>query len=261
MKTVRYKTRNGEEAHEILTPEEAETRGLSYLKDYKKLDGKGVLILTDDGFVLEVLAFGISPVNGKRWIRTCIGTFAIDCPVPYVDTEPRQSRFTFSGKARKQSHVKFAIEWEAFAEYLVRGYRPVDAYRMVYPKAKSRRYAHEKALLLMQKREVRKIVAAKLDEVFEELEIDDRWLLNRYKDLAQGAESDSVKLQAVNALAEIKGIKGQKQVTTTTNVFAGIPQSELKEIEASVEQVPPELPEGVTDDEDGEDITLEDRIY
>jgi len=263
MRTVRYKTRKGYEAHEILTPQEADDRGLHYLKDYKETEAKGDYILTDDDAVLEVLAFGQSPRNGKRWIRTCIGTFAIDSPVPYVDTEHRESRFTFSGKIRKKTHVKFTIEWEAFAEYLVRGYKPMDAYKMVYPKANSDRYASEKALLLMQRKEVKVIVAKKISDTLAELEIDDRYLLNRYKELANNADSDSVSIQALNALSEIKGIKGNKQVSLTTKVFAGIPQTELDQIQNGVNRVYPEdetkeLTDGVKDDEE---VTLEDEIY
>lgn len=266
MRTVKYKTRQGEEAHEILTPEEAEARGLSYLKDYKNATAKGNLILTDDGFVLEILKFGKSSRTGQRWIRTCIGTFCIDRKIPYVDTEPRESRFTFSGKARKMSHLKFAIEWDAFAEYLVRGYKPSIAYRMVYPNAKSNRYVNEKALLLMQKKEVRKIVDRKLEDVFAELDIDDKFIISEYKRLVEGADSDSVSLQALNALAEIRGIKGQKVSSTTTKVFMGIPQNELIAADNGVAVIPdsvqlPELPEGVKDDDDGNEITLEDKIY
>lgn len=264
MRTVRYKTRKGDETHEILSPEEAEARGVSYLKDYKNIEAKGDFILTDDDFVLEVLAIGRSPKTDMRWIRTCIGTFSIDNNVPYVDTVHRESRFTFSGKIRKKTHVKFTIEWEAFAEYLVKGYKPVDAYKMVYPRAKSDRYASEKALLLMMKKEVKVIVAKKISDTLAELEIDDRFLLNRYKELANEADSDSVSIQALNALSEIKGIKGNKQVSLTTKVFTGIPQTELDQIETGVNRVypeeePKELTDGVKDDET--EVTLEDDIY
>lgn len=262
MKVITYKTRRGVEAHEILTPEEADDRGLRYLRDYKKIESKGVLILTDDDFVLEVLALGTSPRTKMRWIRTCIGTFAIDTTTAYVDTEPRESRYTFSGKIRKESHQRFAIEWEAFAEYLVKGYRPIDAYMMVYPATTNKRYAHEKALLLMSKTEVKKIVDRKLEDVYAELDIDDKFLIQRYKDLAEAADSDSVSLQAVNALAEIRGIKGGKVTSTTQKVFLGIPKNELAEIDHNISaQVVEDAPKELSSvKEDDDEVTLEDSM-
>lgn len=277
MRTVTYKTRQGNESHDILTPKEAEKRGIRFLSDYRILDAKGQFILTDDGFVVEVLRYGQvaeGTNKGKRWIRTCTGTFSIDVKFPYVDTEPRESRFTFNGKARKHSHQKFAIEWDVFAEYLVRGYKPMEAYKMVYPNTKTDRYAHEKSLLLMSKKEVKRIVSKKLEDVFAELEIDDKFILQRYKDLAENADSDSVCIQACNALAEIRGIKGQKQVITSQKVFMGIPMDELKRIEQGVNQVfeepTQELTEGPSDEvpdvqlvsaDDDDEIVLEDGIF
>lgn len=266
MRTVTYKTRQGEESHEILTPSEAEARGISFLADYRILEAEGPFILTDDGFVVEVLRFGKvkEGVNkNRRWIRTCTGTFAIDKKYPYVDTEPRGSRFTFNGKIRKRSHQKFTIEWEAFAEYLVRGYRPLDAYKMVYPRTMTNRYAHEKSLLLMSKKEVKQIVNKKLEDVFAELEIDDKFILQRYKDLAENADSDSVCIQACNSLAEIRGIKGQKNTVTTQKVFMGIPKDELAQIEDGVNQVFEDPTKELTeapDDTDDDEVTLEDNI-
>lgn len=261
MRAITYKTRQGEETHEILTPKEAEDRGLPYLKDYQNVEAKGDLILTDDGFVVEVLALGRSPRTKMRWIRTCIGTFAIDTKTSFVDTKPRTSRFTFSGKTRSETHKHFTIEWTAFAEYIIRGYRPVDAYKMVYPATNSERYAKEKALLLMSRKEVKKIMNQKLGEVFEEMGIDDRFLIAKYKRLVERADSDSVSLQALNALSEMKGIKGQKTVQTTQKVFLGIPKEELAEIEDGVNRVyPPEMKELPTVKEDDDEVTLEDGM-
>lgn len=232
MRNVEWLSRQGPVCHPIYEREEADGLGIEYLSDPRSVREQGQWILTDDGRVVQVLKYGRS-ATGKRWIRTCTGTFPIDEKVA-VDTATRPSRYTMGGTKRLESHQRHQAEWDIFAEMVAAGKNICEAYRIAYPDATCDRYIKEKALKLMQKAEVKKIVARKLDDVLTAQGVTPEYLIGRYKELADNADADSVSLASLNSLAKISGILDQGKKEHTAPVFLGLPQQLLDTVRESV---------------------------
>ena len=98
MQTVEITCGQDTGAHRVLTQAEADGEGLAYLVNWR--DGQaGSWILTDDGFVVQVLHAG--NFGSNRWMRTAQGTYR-NRASDTLTTEPRQSRFKITG--RKEIH-------------------------------------------------------------------------------------------------------------------------------------------------------------
>jgi len=234
MRNVGWVSREGPVCYPIYEREEADGLRLEYLTDPRSVREQGQWILTDDGKVVQVLRFG-SLATGKRWIRTCTGTFPIDEASVRVDTEPRPSRYSMGGTKRIGSHKRETAEWKVFAEFVATGMPLAEAYKKVYPEAKSERYIREKSLELMGKAEVKRIVAKKIGDVLEAAGVTPEYLISRYKELADNADADSVSLASLNSLAKISGIldSGKKEAQGAP-LFLGLPQQLLESIKESV---------------------------
>lgn len=233
MRNVEWKSRQGPVCHPIYSREEADEIGIAYAENLRLDPAEGSWILTDDGFVVQILKAGL--LRGKnRWIRTCTGTFNLDDGSTRVDTLPRTSRYSISGKQRPASHVRPAPEWEQFGILLAMGKGPDEAYRACYPAANDPAYIRYQSTKLMRKPEVQVIVAEKIEEVLKALKIDNRFILGRYKELAENADSDAVSIAALNSLARIIGIMdmGQKKGQGVIS-FVGLSNEQLAAIEAS----------------------------
>lgn len=236
---------------------EADELGIAYSTQLREDPSEGRWVLTDDGFVIQILKMGLLR-DGQRWIRTAIGTYNIDDPSTKVDTLPRSSRYNFSGVARKSSHNKPTPEWTQFAILVASGVNPETAYRTCYPESRSPQYVRVKATELLKKEEVRVIMSQKVEEVLKALNIDATFLLRRYKDLAENADSDAVSIQALNSLSRIAGIlEAPGKAVKAAPTFIGLTPEQLRAVEDAYTRpvlgtVVQELPEPLGDDEVGE---------
>jgi hypothetical protein len=232
MRNVEWNSRQGPVCHPVYERTEADELGLEYLDDARLARREGDWVLTDDGKVVKVLRMGTLP-TGKRWLRTCTGTFPIDEQSVVIDTADRASRYTMGGTSRKTSHQRHRPEWDLFAEMIANGKNVVEAYKMAFPETSSDRYAKEKAYQLLKKREVRRIVDKKLGDVMAGLGITPEYILKRYKDLADGADADSVSVAALNTLSKIAGLIDSHDRAKAGPTFVGLPQHILDQIKST----------------------------
>lgn len=240
MREVKYDTRQGPVVHMIYEPEEADRLGIEYFtRSSFSLIRQGDWILTDDGYVVQVVRLGAGR-NGQRWLRTCTGTFPLDERKAKIDTEPRESRYSFSGKIRKQSHQRFNDQMLHFAKLVARGMDIATAYKTVYPDTNSDRYAKEKGIQLLGKQEVQKALDKELGDILKALGIDREYVLSGYKELAEDADNDSVRLSSLNSLAKIIGLIDQKRSENNVNVFQGFDRAQLESISDSTYMAIPE---------------------
>jgi hypothetical protein len=233
VRNVEWRSRQGPVCHPIYSREEADEIGIAYAENLRLDPAEGNWILTDDGFVVQILKCGTLR-GDMRWIRTCTGTFPIDEKNTRVDTLPRASRYTLGGTQRAASHLKPTPEWEQFGILLAMGKGPDEAYRACYPAANDPAYIRYQATKLMRKPEVQLIMAEKIEEVLKALKIDNRFILGRYKELAENADSDAVSIAALNSLSRIVGIMdmGPKKGYGVT-AFVGLTTDQLAAIEAT----------------------------
>jgi len=204
VRLVEYETRSGLECHCIYEQSEAAAEGISWHTRPFKGVRKGHWLLTDDGYVVQVLRTGKAS-DGRRWVRTCTGTYSLHARKGHLTTEERESRYSFNGKHRRQSNT-VAAGAEAFAELVVRGWPLDKAYSAVYPKATNKAYVRQRATALLARPEVKRIMDQKIGDLLDSLGVDDEFVLRGFKEMAEAADKDAVRLNALQTLAKIRGI-------------------------------------------------------
>lgn len=247
--TVRYRGRGGPEAHYIYSKREADQRGIPYFEKWRDFERVGQWVLTDDQQVVEVLACG-KMRTGTRWLRTCTGTF-LSSPGTTLDTKPRDSRYTFNGLKPKDQPFRVTHRIDTWARLFAQGKDPIKTYLQIFRNA-SEATAEARVHTLLQKEEVRAIVKEEIDSIMKELGIDDKYVIQGYKDLFEGADNDNVRLNSLNKIATIRGVLQPKQNQgTVTNVFAGFGEQKLAQLEAGDqgEVIPHPAPDGEVEDE------------
>jgi hypothetical protein len=251
MRTVTVRTRQGHEDHFVYTPTEASNEGVEFWHNGRHPDVKeGDWIKTDDGFVVQVLKYGKFD-NGKRWIRTCTGSFLLDQDKVFIDTAKRKSRHSFSGTYRNPNSCPLSFGIKEFVRLYVQGKDRISAYKQAFPEASSEKYIDHKTRVLLSRKEVKRLMAEELKDVLGSLGIDDRFILRGMQDIAENGDQDSVRLAAFRDLAKVVGlIDGRKKETTTVQAFLGVSAAELAQLGAPPTDVPvevvqqPDLPEG-----------------
>jgi len=204
---------------------------LVYLKDWRKAE-IGDWVLADDGCIIQILRKNeMRTKRGKQKIvhffGTCTGTFSEKAK--HMDTEKREDIYTLSGKIKK-TRKELTINETLFAQHIVRGVLPEDAYLKVY-RTNNRKYAKLQAGILLKSERVKKVMKEEIKPVLQELGITPEVVLGRIRDIALEAEKDSDKLKALFELSEILELKETQKTTEVTGaLFQGF---EPKQIQAS----------------------------
>lgn len=225
MRIVRYRGRRGPEEHAIYEPGDE----MPELGGHWRTAPEGSWVQADDGCVVQILKVGCLR-DGARFIRTCTGTFRC-LKDERLDTEPRQNRYTFNGKSPNYSKVTPAVD--RFARLTARGMPVIQAYQAAFPTA-SDGHAKTRGRWLLNKREVREIVAQELGELMESMGIDERFILEQFMELAVDVDNPNARISALKELASMKGML-KKQTTSFSAKFQGFSQDRIEAAAKAVE--------------------------
>ena len=202
-------------------------------------------VLADDTCVIQVLRKGtMLRKNGERaYIGTCTGTF-LALEDTYMDTDRRTNIYSFGGDSTPEQVVanrrNMTANEELFVTYLSQGLSPEDAYVKAFP-TNNKQYARMKAVNLIKTERIKTAVKEELKPILEELDINEKMVLENIKIVAQTAEKDDTKLKALFKLADILDLedKNAPKVQQITGVqFQGLTDGMIdeaqrpKEIEA-----------------------------
>jgi hypothetical protein len=208
---------------------------LNIIKDWRK----GIIgdwVLSDDNCVIQVLRRGsMLRKNGELgYIGTCTGTFVATKNV-YMDTSKRANIYSFGGDSTPEEVVfkrrKMTANEELFVQYVSQGMQPEDAYVKAFP-TNNKRYARMKAVNLIKTERIKTAVKEELKPILQELDIDERMVLENIKIVAQTSEKDETKLKALFKLADILDLedKSSAKVQQITGVqFQGLTDSMINE--------------------------------
>ena len=189
----------------------------------------GDWVLADDGSIIQVLRKGtMLRKNGERgYIGTCTGTF-IALKDSYMDTDKRTNIYSFGGNSTPEQAVnnrnKMTANEELFVLYISQGLSPEDAYVKAFP-TNNKRYARMKAVNLIKTERVKTAVKEELKPVLEELQIDERMVLEGIRVEAQTAEKADTRLKALFKLSDILDLedKNAAKVQQVTGIaFQGL---------------------------------------
>ena len=169
---------------------------------------EGEWVLTDDGFVCQILKKSIVKDNGKSktCIRTVCGTFMAERMNKEMLGENgiAENIYSFSGTnvSQKDFNERGRKSRELlFARYVACGYGITDAYKKAYPDAKSSNYIKNRTDKLLRTETIRKMIDKQIEEILNEEGVTHNWLIERYKTIADLAESDTAKLRSLDSLS------------------------------------------------------------
>lgn len=217
MRTVEWKQRNGTMAcHCIYSKEEADRLGIKYKPSWR--DGLiNDWVLTDDGFVVQILALHYDRAN-RKIMRTCTMT-ATSARTGVLDTRHRDSRYSLTGKLRDVPK-KMTARLQAFCNLVCSGIPPEEAYVIAYKDTVKgernstnqwvKRRTGELMQLPMVKEEIRKGLGDKMDDIGMTVE----WILRRYKSLIESGTNESAIVTALNKVSSFQGLDGSQKAGT-----------------------------------------------
>ena len=117
-----------------------------------------------------------------------------------------------------------------FAKYVASGLGALEAYKRAYPDARSSNYIKDRTEKLLKTETIRKMIDKQIEEILNEEGVTPNWLIERYKTIADLAESDTAKLRSLDSLSKIAGLfdLGENK-TERLEIWAGFSPEQLKE--------------------------------
>ena len=197
---------------------------------------EGEWVYTDDGFVCQILRK--SKIKDKdrsvTCIRTVCGTFlAKDKKKEMLgDNGIAENIYTFSGTnvSQKDFNKRDRNSRELlFAKYVASGLGAIEAYKRAYPDARSSNYIKNRTDKLLKTETIRTMIDKQIEVILNEEGVTPNWLIERYKTIADLAESDTAKLRSLDSLSKIAGLfdLGEKKSEQVT-IWAGFSPEQLE---------------------------------
>ena len=227
--------------HTVYETEQETPPHLNIIRDWRK-GTIGDWVLADDKSVIQILRkCNMLRKNGERaYIGTCTGTFLV-LKDTYMDTDKRTNIYSFGGDSTPEQVVmnrrKMTANEELFVQYL-RVMSPEDAYVKAFP-TNNKQYARMKAVNLIKTERVKTAVKEELKPVLQELNIDEKMVLEGIRVEAQTAEKADTRLKALFKLSDILDLedKNATKVQQVTGIaFQGL-TNDMIDVAKSPEEI------------------------
>tara|TARA_R110000824_G_scaffold9859_2_gene43638 strand:- start:7421 stop:8146 length:726 start_codon:yes stop_codon:yes gene_type:complete len=221
-----YKVKNIK--HTVYDSNEKTPPTINVIDNWRKAN-VGDWVKADDNCIIQILRKGsMLRKNGEQlYIGTCTGTFPVSDNIK-MDTNKRINIYSFSGNATPEQVVAnrrdMTANEELFVQYISQGLPPEDAYVKAFP-TNNKRYARMKAVNLIKTERIKTAVKEELKPILDELEIDEKFILENIKIVAQTSEKDDTKLKALFKLSDIMDLedKSSAKVQQVTGIaFQGL---------------------------------------
>jgi hypothetical protein len=215
------------------------------LRNWRKAN-IGDWVITDDDCIIQILRKGtMLRKNGEMcYIGTCTGTFVVTGET-VMDADKRNNIYSFGGNATPEEVVanrrKMTANEELFVTYISQGLSPEDSYVKAFP-TNNKRYARMKAVNLIKTERVKTAVKEELKPILEELDIDERFVLEGIRVEAQTAEKSDTRLKALFKLSDILDLedKNSAKVQQVTGIaFQGL-TDEMIDVAQRPKEIEPE---------------------
>ena len=223
--------------HVVYDPDDTLPEGLIVQSNWKKA-AIGDWIKADDDCIIQILRRGkmlrsMGKNKVREYVGTCTGTFPVSTKMK-MDTARREDIYSFSGRKaedRLNDRESLNKHEQLFVAYLSKGVGMQEAYLKSFP-TNNPRYALEKSGKLTKTTRIITAMKEELKPVLEELDIDEKFILNHIKEVVLSSEKDDTRLKALFKLADIMDMedKSRTQVTQlTAGVFKGFSDNTLEE--------------------------------
>ena len=210
----KYKVKNTE--HVVYDDVSEVPKELKLLEDWR--DGEiGDWVIADDNSVLQILRVGYMAkpsVKDKaiKYVGTCTGTFVARMS-DKMDTDRRTDIYSFSGMQHKQrvnDREDPSSGERVFAQFIAAGMDRTDAYMRAF-KTENPDYATYKAAILVKQERIKTEVRKELKPVLQKLGINEEFVLEGIRQIAEGSKKDADRLKALFELSDVLEIKEKKK--------------------------------------------------
>ena len=208
--------------HKVFDSDDILPKGLIVRSNWRQ--GKvGEWVKADDDCVLEVLRQGtMKRQKGKNrevaYVGTCTGTFPAYSHTK-MDSSRRINIYSFGGGKLADDvlieRINLSQCEQVFVVYLASGLTPQQAYIKAYP-TNDPGYAKFKSAQLVKTTRIRTAMKEELKPVLEELDIDEKFILNHIKEVILSSEKDDTRLKALFKLADIMDMEDKTRTQQTT---------------------------------------------
>ena len=199
-------------------------------------------VYTDDDFVCQILRKShLEDETGKRatYVRTVCGTFITTkmnrdmlggdgiAENIYSMSGTNKSRADYKERGCNSKELLFA---RYVADSVIRqtGLSAAKAYKLAFPDAKSEKYIKRKAKSLLNKESIDKMIEQEVKNLLDEIGATDTYIIERYKTLADGGETDNAKLKALDSLAKISGLFDKEIKKEQVTIWQGFLPEQLE---------------------------------
>ena len=225
--------------HTVFESENEVPTTIEYLEDWR--DGhQSDWVLSDDGCIIQILRAGtMLKSKGKnrsvRYLGTCTGTFLVSDKVK-MDTSRRINIYSLGGNIDRNQRIedrqKLSSREEVFVQYIASGMDARMAYLRAFP-TNDPHYAGLRAGQLVKTTRIKTAMKEELKPIMEELDINEKFILEGIKHEAQTADRPDTRLKALFKLSDIMDMedKNRTQVTQISGaVFKGFDDKILEEV-------------------------------
>ena len=207
------------------------------LKENWREAEEGEWAKSDDGQVFSVLRRAVMYSNQYNqdtdYIRTLLGTvFVVDGAK--LAGEPAKDIYTFT-KYKTSKYI--TAREKLFAKMVAMGRDATDAYLTVY-ETKNRRYALNRAKILLRQKRIRTLINKEVEELMNDLGITKTYLLENAKSVVDKPNArDGDKLRALETLMKISGLLTTDKKSDSIALiqeFTGFSRDKLKAFESGL---------------------------
>ena len=199
---------------------------------------EGDWVTTDDGYVVEILKKSLIShpkyEKPRTYVRTVCGSYIVEQKSHQILGEQgiAENIYHFSGnndsKKDYRQDRKLKSREFVFARYVAEGNDVISAYRKAYPRAKDKKYIAEKTSTLLNKKEIRTMVKEEIKKILDDEGVTPKWIIEKYKDIADVSERDSDRLRSLEALSKISGLFETDTKKEQLAVFQGFTPEQLE---------------------------------
>ena len=225
--------------HTVFESEDEVPSHITYIEDWRN----GHLsdwVLGDDGCILQILRKGTmvrskGKVRKVSYIGTCTGTFLVSKKTK-MDASKRVNIYSLGGHIERNQRIEerqnLSSREELFVQYIASGMDARMAYLKAFP-TNDPHYAGLRAGQLVKTTRIKTAMKEELKPIMEELDIDEKFILEGIKHEAQTADRPDTRLKALFKLSDIMDMedKNRTQVTQISGaVFKGFDDKVLEEV-------------------------------
>lgn len=198
-------------------------------------------VLTDDGFVLQILKKAeTKTLPIKNWVRTVCGSYIIEQNSHRILGEKgiADDIYSFSGNCdskkdyeqnrKRKSRESMFITYMATDIAKGKSADIIAAFKKAYPEAKNIQYIKRVSTTILKKESVQKMLKEEVVKILAEEGVSAKWAIGKYKDIVTLSERDGDRLRSLDSLSKMLGLFDTGTKKEQVAIWAGFTPEQIE---------------------------------